>query len=79
MFGDTSVPVVTGMGWFFRKIWRRLYKNIDVDLKGLAKVQEAAAKGPIIIIPTHRSYIDFLVISYLCFHAGLPMPYIAAG
>jgi glycerol-3-phosphate O-acyltransferase len=30
-------------------------------------------------MPTHRSYIDFLVVSFVCFQYRLPLPHIAAG
>ena len=32
-----------------------------------------------VFIPTHRSYVDFLVLSFVCFVCGIPIPYIAAG
>ena len=31
------------------------------------------------IIPSHRSYIDFLIVSYLLFASGIKVPYIAAA
>jgi len=34
---------------------------------------------PIVVLPTHRSYVDFLLVSYICFHYELPLPIIAAG
>eukprot|EP01051_Picozoa_sp_SAG22_P019042 SAG22_NODE_3391_length_1736_cov_2.588271_2_plen_49_part_00 len=37
------------------------------------------AKGPVIFLPTHRSYIDFLILSYVTFANRLPVPHIAAG
>ncbi len=40
---------------------------------------EANYKGPLIFLPTHRSYIDFLIVSYLTFIYKLKIPYIAAG
>ena len=61
------------------QIWRRIYEAIRVESGGLAKIRAIAASGPIIFIPTHRSYIDFLIISYICFACNLPMPFIAAG
>jgi hypothetical protein len=80
MFADQDMPVMGGMAYGFRKIWRRLYKNINVDQAGVERVREIARKnGPIIFIPTHRSYIDFLIVSYMCFAVNLPLPYIAAG
>jgi glycerol-3-phosphate O-acyltransferase len=106
MFADQQLPVLSGLGYGFRKIWRRympashfvkwnslisyvfyvhllyairLYQNIVVDEAGIAAVREAAAKGPVIFIPTHRSYVDFLIVSYMCLATQLPLPYIAAG
>ena len=29
---------------------------------------------PVVLLPTHRSYIDFLIVSYVCFNYGLPLP-----
>ena len=65
-----------------RKIWRRLYQNIHVDMRGLEEIRRLAAQpgaGPLLFMPTHRSYLDFLVISYICFTQQLPIPCIAAG
>ena len=35
--------------------------------------------GPLVIIPTHRSYIDFLIMSYVFFGYGIKVPHIAAA
>lgn len=35
--------------------------------------------GPLIVIPTHRSYIDFLIMSYVFFGYGIKCPHIAAA
>ncbi len=37
------------------------------------------SEGPVLILPTHRSYADFLLISYLCYTMDIPLPVIAAG
>ena len=79
MFADEHMPVIRGMGYAFRKIWRRIYDAIQVESSGLAKAKQAAQRGPLIFVPTHRSYIDFLIVSYICFACGLPVPHIAAG
>jgi glycerone phosphate O-acyltransferase/fatty acyl-CoA reductase len=36
-------------------------------------------KGPIIFCPTHRSYVDFLVLSTILYFAGMEMPLICSG
>ena len=35
--------------------------------------------GPLIIIPTHRSYVDFLIMGYVFFGFGIKLPHIAAA
>jgi glycerone phosphate O-acyltransferase len=43
------------------------------------QIKEAYKSCPVLILPTHRSYVDFLLISYMSFHYELPLPIIAAG
>lgn len=62
-----------------RKVWRRIYHGIHVEEKGLENVRKVLGNGPIILVPTHRSYVDFLIVSYIFFEYDLPLPHIAAG
>lgn len=36
-------------------------------------------RNPVLFVPTHRSYGDFILMSYVCFHYELDVPRIAAG
>ncbi|KAF0023336.1 hypothetical protein F2P81_023966 [Scophthalmus maximus] len=45
----------------------------------LTKLQQAIQEAPVILMPNHRSYVDFLVISYILFTYDIPVPVIAAG
>ena len=35
--------------------------------------------GPTVFIPTHRSYIDFLIIPYVLFAYRIALPHVAAA
>ncbi|NUN12680.1 MAG: 1-acyl-sn-glycerol-3-phosphate acyltransferase [Myxococcales bacterium] len=61
------------------RIWGRMYVGIEVDEAGLDKLRQAGRQHPLILVPTHRSHIDYLIISYLFYLNGLIPPYIAAG
>lgn len=39
----------------------------------------ASRKGPIIFVPTHRSYVDFLVLSFILYFFGMEVPLICSG
>lgn len=71
---------VRKLGWLLRKVLRRMYDAIHVDESGLAQIRELLlAKKNVVLVPTHRSYLDFLLLSYVCFAYNMPVPYIAAG
>lgn len=43
------------------------------------QLQQAIQEHPVVLMPNHRSYIDFLVLSYIMFTYDLSVPVIAAG
>jgi glycerol-3-phosphate O-acyltransferase len=63
------------LSWVFRKI----FDGIEVDLEGLEKVRAAARKGPLILVPSHKSHVDYLVLSYVFTMNDLVPPHVAAG
>ena len=82
MFGETNLHMLGTLAHGFRKIWRKIYESIQIEKDGLEYLQNYTAanqKTSLVYIPTHRSYIDFLIISYICYSCSLPVPYIASG
>jgi glycerol-3-phosphate O-acyltransferase len=57
----------------------RLYDGVEVDEEGFARMRRGAAPAPIILCPSHKSYVDFLVLSWLMVERGMTPPHIAAG
>jgi glycerol-3-phosphate O-acyltransferase len=60
-------------------LFGRLYESVEVDEAGLSALQRAAADAPVVLCPSHKSYVDFLVISWLLYQRGMTPPHIAAG
>ncbi len=57
-------------------IVRRIFSNIETQ--GLDKVAEYAKRHPLVLVPSHRSYFDFLIVSLLFYNSYLVPPHIAA-
>jgi len=36
-------------------------------------------QGPVVLLPTHKSHVDYLLITYMCFELSLPIPHVVAG
>lgn len=61
------------------RLWRIIYDDFVVDQSGLEKIREISRKMPFVIVPCHRSHLDYLIISYILYRHGIPLPFVAAG
>uniref|UniRef100_G3PJK5 Glyceronephosphate O-acyltransferase 2 n=1 Tax=Gasterosteus aculeatus aculeatus TaxID=481459 RepID=G3PJK5_GASAC len=67
------------MAYMLSKVLKRILTGIHVNTEGLNALKQAVQESPVILLPNHRSYLDFLVISYVMFTYDIPVPVIAAG
>ncbi|XP_021564025.1 dihydroxyacetone phosphate acyltransferase isoform X4 [Carlito syrichta] len=61
------------------KIFKQIFSKVCVNEEGIQKLQRAIQEHPVVLLPSHRSYIDFLILSFLLYNYDLPVPVIAAG
>lgn len=62
--------------WVVGGLFRRLFASIEVHR--LDEIAEDAKRHPIVLVPNHRSYFDFLILSWLFYQNFLVPPHIAA-
>jgi len=67
------------LGRVVQFIFSRIYDGVEVNEENLENLREAARRGTVILLPSHKSHVDYLVISYQLNRLGLPVPTIAAG
>ena len=80
LVGEFKMPVVRFLAWTLHKIFKRIYEKVNVnhDMFETLKEIEQKKKIPIVLLPTHRSYIDFLIVGYIFFLYKLKLPYIVS-
>lgn len=64
---------------FLSWLWTRMYDGIVIDKEGIERLRDAARSGAIVLLPSHKSHIDYLVLSYALYENSLLPPLIAAG
>jgi len=57
-------------------IFKRMF--VSIDATGLEKVADYAKQHPVVLVPSHRSYFDFLILSWLFYANHMVPPHIAA-
>jgi glycerol-3-phosphate O-acyltransferase len=65
--------------WIMSILLERMYEGVDIDAAGMARVRDAARRGPLLLLPSHKSHIDYLILSYIFYLHDLAPPHIAAG
>jgi glycerol-3-phosphate O-acyltransferase len=63
------------VGWIIRTI----FDGVTINNNALNKIKRLSLKGPLVLIPCHKSHIDYLILSYLLYHNNMPVPLVAAG
>ncbi|HQR28984.1 MAG TPA: 1-acyl-sn-glycerol-3-phosphate acyltransferase [Anaeromyxobacteraceae bacterium] len=63
----------------FRWIFQTMYDRVEIDEKGLAEIRRLAAEKPLVLTPSHKSHVDYMLLSWAFYEHGLIPPQIAAG
>ncbi|TNJ32742.1 glycerol-3-phosphate 1-O-acyltransferase PlsB [Arenimonas terrae] len=74
---DYSNPVVRSASFALTGFWNRIYGGVDVN--HLDALKQVAPGHEVIYVPSHRSHMDYLLLSYLLYSRGIVPPHIVAG
>ena len=78
MVADTRYSLLKFLNTVITLIWNRIYHGQSII--GADRVRQLVQTGhEIIYIPCHRSHMDYVLLSFVIFHEGLPIPQIASG
>ncbi len=62
-----------------RFVLRAMFDGMVIDYDGLNRVRQRSKKGPMVLVPCHKSHLDYLIMSYIFYNNNMPCPHIAAG
>jgi glycerol-3-phosphate O-acyltransferase len=57
----------------------RMYSGFEIDHEGLERLRAASKDGSLVLLPSHKSHVDYLILTRLFMHANMPVPLVAAG
>ncbi len=64
---------------FLTWLWSRMYDGVVLDKEGIERLREAARDASVVLLPSHKSHVDYLVLSDQLYSNALMPPLIAAG
>lgn len=76
---ERNLAIVRWCGMAITAIAKRILSGIYVNASSIRRVREQLGRNPVCYLPSHRSYMDFVLMSYICFYYDIEIPGIAAG
>ncbi|HMA92079.1 MAG TPA: 1-acyl-sn-glycerol-3-phosphate acyltransferase, partial [Polyangiaceae bacterium] len=67
------------LGKIVKVLFDRMYDGIEYNPTDMVKLRAASRDGTIVFLPSHKSHVDYLVMSYQLNALDMPVPMIAAG
>jgi len=74
-----DMATVRAMEAALDRMFNRIYAGIEYDKQDIQRLREACRNGTLVLLPSHKSHVDYLVLSYIFNQENLPLPFIAAG
>ena len=73
------IGVVRVMAWILQFLWNRIYAGVDLPDEDMKRLRESFRDATPILIPCHRSHLDYLLVSSQLFNRDMVIPHVVAG
>ncbi len=76
---DIRFTLIELWNYFLSWLFNRFYDGVQVDQSGIREIKRVAKDSPIVLVPSHKSHVDYLIFSYVFYHNDLSLPLVCAG
>ena len=74
-----SYPFVRFADHFCRFLFTRIFNGVDLRPEDAERIRAAFRQGTPILVPCHRSHLDYILISWVCYQHDIFIPHVCAG
>lgn len=74
-----SWTVLMTLHVLLRPLWTRVFAGVHVDPIDVERIRAAMRDGTAVLVPSHKSHFDYVLLSWFLYDAGLIVPHVAAG
>ncbi|MGH7438886.1 MAG: 1-acyl-sn-glycerol-3-phosphate acyltransferase, partial [Polyangiaceae bacterium] len=57
----------------------RMFSAVEVDEPGIERLRELSNEGTLVLLPSHKSHMDYIVLAWILYRHKMPLPAVAAG
>ena len=60
-------------------LWTSIFRGIDVRVEDVENIRQATREGVAVLVPSHRSHLDYVLLSSLLHRNDVVIPHVIAG
>lgn len=79
MAADYKHDFIVMASMILKAAFSRLFTHLEIDEEGFERIRDLLRRGAVVYVPSHKSHIDYLALSWLLFRHRLVPPHIIAG
>ncbi|MCP3944258.1 MAG: glycerol-3-phosphate acyltransferase [Desulfobacteraceae bacterium] len=74
-----NLRIINILSWILNWVFKNIFEGLVVNQEEINRMREKSTEAPLILIPCHKSHLDYLLLPYVMFKNNMPCPHIAAG
>jgi glycerol-3-phosphate O-acyltransferase len=74
-----DLSAIAALDRVFAQAVSHMFSAVEVDEAGIERLREHAKEGTLVLLPSHKSHMDYLALAWILYRHKLPLPLIAAG
>ncbi len=76
---DLHYAIIPFWDSLLRWVFDVIYEGLEINTESLEKLRDVAGRKPVVFVSSHRSHMDYLLLSYIFFQQRIPLPLVCAG
>ncbi len=76
---DVSVTLLDLTDFVLQRVWGRIFERVVVDPGDIERLRRLVRRGTVVLVPCHRSHVDYLLVSDILYARDMAVPLVAAG
>ncbi len=74
-----NMRVINFLNWMLTWVFNNIFEGVMVNHSEIQRMRETYTEAPLILVPCHKSHLDYLLLPYVMHRNNMPCPHIAAG
>lgn len=62
-----------------RPLWTTVFRGVVAPPEDVERIRAAMRDGTAVLVPSHKSHFDYVLLSWFLYDAGMIVPHVAAG